>query len=261
MTHPNAVRPRILVIDVENSPNLGWTWEKWQTNILQFVQEWHLLTVAWKWKDEKRIHSAKLSDFPLYKTEPDNDRELAKLIHHLFNEADIIVGHNVKEFDIRKVNTRFWEHRLTPTSPYKVVDTLKVLRAKGSLNSYKLGDVCQWLFGEQKIDTGGIGLWLRCLEGDEKALLKMERYNRHDIHLTDKLYDFLRPWDDYHPNVTLGRGLRYACPACGSQNTIRHKTRYLKAWVVEQFKCKEKDCGRYSSGPRVRYANSKEVLQ
>ena len=55
--------PRILIYDLESAPNVGYTWRKWDQNVIEFVQEWYILTVAWKWLGEKKVYVEGLPDY------------------------------------------------------------------------------------------------------------------------------------------------------------------------------------------------------
>ena len=41
--------PRVLLFDIESSPNLSWTWGKWDQNVLRFEREWYILAISWTW--------------------------------------------------------------------------------------------------------------------------------------------------------------------------------------------------------------------
>ena len=73
---------RTLLWDIETSPNLGYVWGKWQQNVISFDQEWHMLTIAWKWLGDDKVQVKGLDDYPeLYELDPDDDYYLAALAH------------------------------------------------------------------------------------------------------------------------------------------------------------------------------------
>ena len=125
---------KIVFLDIETSPNLAFVWGAWEQDVIAFKTEWYLLSFSQKQPKGKTITYA-LPDFPLYKKEPENDLELAKRLWDVLDGADLIVGHNIDKFDIRKMNTRFLVHGLPPPSPYKTCDTLK-LSKHGPLRCY-----------------------------------------------------------------------------------------------------------------------------
>ena len=48
-------KAKILIYDLETSPNQGYTWGKYEQNVIQFTKEWELLSFAYKWLGEKKV--------------------------------------------------------------------------------------------------------------------------------------------------------------------------------------------------------------
>ncbi len=241
---------RVLLFDVETSPNLGWVWGKYEQNVLAYEKESHLLTFSYKWLGEKKTYGYGLPDFATYKKDKEDDRELVGLLWKLFDEADIIIGHNGDAFDIKRTNARFLYHGFEPTKPHKTIDTLKVVRKYFKLNSNKLNDVCGLLGIGGKVETGGFSLWLDCMNGDMKAWKKMIKYNKQDVVLLEKLYLRIRGWIHNHPNVNLLAETPCACPKCGSPDIIKRGFGYTKVGKFQNFQCKE--CGGWSREKVIR---------
>ena len=96
---------KIVFVDIETAPSLGWTWgPKWETSIIDFKTNWYILSFSYKMAGEKKVHTRCLCDYPGYKKDLENDKELVKDLWCIFDEADIIVGHNLDKFDIKKWN-------------------------------------------------------------------------------------------------------------------------------------------------------------
>lgn len=237
------MKPKILLFDIETSPNLGYIWGKWEQNVIAFEQEWFMLSFCAKWLDGKTITRG-LIDYPAYVKDKTNDKALVTELWQLFNEADIIIGHNGDKFDVRKSNTRFIEHGLMPPEPYKTIDTLKVAKKYFAFNSNKLDDLGKRLGVGRKIKTGGFELWLACLQGDAKAWQSMKRYNRQDVLLLEQIYLKLRPWITGHPNVSILTQTLDGCPSCGSLKLQRRGFGISKTGKYQRFQCKE--CGAWS---------------
>lgn len=239
------MKPKILLFDIETSPNLAFVWGKYQQDVIEFKEEWYLLSFCAKWLDGETIVKG-LIDYPSYKKEPANDRELVTDLWKLFNEADIIIGHNGDKFDIRKSNTRFIEHWLTTPEPYKTIDTLKVAKKYFSFNSNRLDDLGRRLGVGRKVKTGGFELWLGCINGDSKAWDLMKKYNKQDVLLLERIYLKLRPWIQNHPNVAIISSREEACPACRSFNLQRRGFGFTKSGKFPRYQCM--DCGKWSQG-------------
>jgi DNA polymerase elongation subunit (family B) len=244
---------RILVLDIENAPNIGYTWGKWEQNVIAFIEPWYMLSFSVRWSTDTKAKCYALPDFPLYATEPKNDRELiAKLLEYL-DQADLVIGHNVEKFDIKKLVTRAAKHKMFPASPVKIVDTLKVLRDEMLLNANSLEDACDFFDIGHKTKHPGFEMWKGCMEGEDKHWKLMRKYNNHDVDLNWQLYMRIRPWIKSHPNINLkGSPHQELCPNCGSGRVQLRGWRYLKTMRYRQFACL--DCGarpRSLKGERV----------
>lgn len=226
---------KILLFDIETSPNVGYCWGKWEQNIVEFLKESHLLSFSWKFKGDKKVKALSLPDFKLYKKDPENDIELVKELHKLFNEADILVAHNGNNFDVKMANMFFLKNGLEPIDEKKYFDTKLAAKSKFRFNSNKLDDIGHYLGLGRKINTGGFELWKDCLAGDKKAWAHMVKYNKQDVLLLEKVYDKISPWCK-HPEVHINEGV---CPVCGSKDIIQKGFRYLATGSKKQlFKCK-----------------------
>ena len=236
---------KILIFDIENTPNKSYTWGKWNQNVIKFDKEFYLLSIAWKWYGEKKVHYLGLPDSPTYAKKPDCDKFLCEALWKLFDEADITVGHNSISFDHGKANSRFIEHGMKPHSPVRQIDTLRIARRQFNFNCNKLGSLATKLGIGAKVKHTGSDLWFDCMNGCPKAWRLMKSYNKGDVIITEKLWEILRPWseDNIHVGLfeenPLGR-----CPCCSSANLVKRGYRVASTRVYRQYVCK--DCGRWS---------------
>lgn len=245
----NHTKTKILLFDIENSPNLGYVWGKWETDVIAFKKEWYMLSFAYKWLGDKKVKSFSLPDFKSYKKDKTDDAELIKQLWKLLDEAQVVVGHNLDRFDVRKTNARFLENGFPPPSPYKTIDTLKIARNKFFLNSNKLGDISKVLKIGQKVETGGFNLWLDCMAGKMSAWKKMVKYNKMDVDLLEKVYLKLRPWMTNVPNINVYQGTTRSCPTCGYSELQKRGYGYTKTQKYQKYQCL--GCHGWSSGERI----------
>jgi hypothetical protein len=243
--------PRVLLWDIETSPIVGYAWDKWNTNLLRIEQDRFLLTIAWKWLGETKVHCLGLPDFPeRYAKDPTDDYELAKLAYELFDLADVVVAHNGVAFDTKKAQARMIAHGFGPPSPFKEIDTLRIARSHFSFTSNKLGDVCAVLGIGSKLDPGGIETWFQCIAGDPHAWRRMKKYNKQDVVILEKLYIKLRPWANRLPNLANIGDRPGACPKCGVEGKM-----VSRGWTTtavtkrRQYRCG--GCGGYVSGRKI----------
>lgn len=241
--------PKILLFDIETAPTLGYVWGLWEQNVglNQIYEDPYILCWAAKWLDKKTILTASLPDFPLYKKDKRNDREVMKTLWKLLDEADVVVAQNGDAFDIKWVNARFLKHGLKPPSPYKTVDTLKVAKKCFKLNSNKLEYLGNYLGIGRKLETGGFELWKSCMEGDMASWKTMVKYNIQDVALLEEVYLKIRPWMRNHPNWNLYADSDYNCPNCGSQHVQKRGFEYTRTTIKRKYQCLS--CTAWSSQP------------
>ena len=239
--------PRVLLFDIETMANKAFVWGKYEQDVLSFEKQSYMLTFSYKWLDEKKARVASLPDYKDYKKDKTNDKALCLDLWRLFDEADVVVGHNSESFDIKKANARFVQHGFPPPKPFKSVDTLKISRRYFKFESNKLDDLGQSLGVGRKIVHTGWDLWLGCAVRDEKSAWdKMAEYNKQDVLLLERVYLKLRPWMINHPNFNLYAETENFCPACGGK-LERRGYRFNRTTKYQQFKCL--DCGSWSSKP------------
>jgi hypothetical protein len=246
---PPAI-PKVLIYDIETSPNLGYVWGKYDQTVQVYAQEWYILSIAYKWIGDEHAQVIALPDFELYKTEPDNDYELVSFLWHLLDQADATVTHNGKNFDKGKTYARMIYHQFPPPTPAKEIDTLQIARREFNFTSNKLGDLCEYLGLEHKQDNGGMKTWIGCLNGDEEAWALMKEYNLQDAFITEQLYLRLQPWVARHPNFSLITDRPAACPKCGAEGSM-----IAKGWqiytVTKRHRYQCTNCGGYAVGRKM----------
>lgn len=172
-----------------------------------------MISWAAKWLGSKEVMSECLT--PEEILNEDDDR-IIKHLWQLMDQADIVVAHNGKRFDVPKMNSRFILAGLPPTSPFIQIDTKEVAAKQFGFSSNKL-DALAGYFNIKHKDETTFELWANCLKGDKKALEYMEKYNKNDVVILEQVYLKLRPWIKNHPNIGLYiEEDKMVCPSCGS---------------------------------------------
>jgi len=239
----NTSGPRILVVDLESSPNLVDVWGLWNQNVSlsQIRSATSVICFAAKWYDEEEVQF--YSDFH------DGHKTMVKKAHSLLNEADIVVSYNGINFDIKHFQREFVLAGLNPPSPFKNVDLLRVVRSQFRFSSNKLQHVAQQLGIGQKVEHAGHELWVKCLEKDPESWEIMMEYNMNDVTLTQDLYDRLGSWIKDHPSYALFNGDENSCPRCGGTRLQRRGLARTTTTAYQRFQCK--DCGGWSRGNSI----------
>jgi len=246
---------RILIFDIETSPQLSLPWGC----LKQFINPEQLLgaskVLCWsaRWLDEKKVHYMQM-DIPDKGGLPDDPmaalQRLAKFYTYsdydvceglwlLFDDADIVVAHNGKAFDTAHMNTRWLDHGFLPPSPYKIIDTLLTARKQFNFPRSKLESICRYRNIGKKTDHEGFELWKKCMCGDKDAWARMKKYNINDVKVLAGVYLDMRPWMLQHPNVALSYEDGLArCTACGAAAlTELTKTAKTAASIFDSYRC------------------------
>jgi DNA polymerase elongation subunit (family B)/uncharacterized C2H2 Zn-finger protein len=236
--------PNILVLDIETAPIKASIWGLWNQNIYidQIISNWFMLTWSASWLGSPDMMSDKLTG---KESLEEDDSRIVKSLWHLLNDADIIIAHNGKKFDIPKIKARCLIHGLLPTSFYQQIDTLLVARKEFGFSSNKLDALAKQLGVGCKIKTT-FELWTRCINGDESALEEMSTYNNEDVRVLEKVYLKLRPYIKNHPNVTLYDDdiTTHRCPTCGEIGLHEEDYYYTTVGQFQVYRCES--CGALS---------------
>ena len=242
---------KILLLDIESSPNTAHVWGLWQQNVSinQLMESSYVLCYAAKWYGDKEV----MFD-SVHKSRP---KTMLKGIHGLLNDADAVVHYNGTKFDIPTLNKEFLLHSFNPPSPYKQIDLLRVVRSNFRFPSNKLDYVAQRLNLGKKHEHEGHELWVKCMNGDKDAWKRMEKYNIQDVVLLENLYGHLLPWIKSHPNHNLFSD-GHVCPNCSSSSLQRRGTAISATGTYQRYQCRS--CGTWSQSTKS-IKSSVEVKQ
>ncbi len=249
-------QPRVIFYDIETAPSLGYYFDLYKEgNIVSTVQDWFMLSFAYKVQGEKKIHYHCLADYPGYAKDKTNDKALITDLHKkVFCSADILIGHNIDRFDSRKSKARFLAHGLPPPPPVKTIDTLKLARRVFKMDSNRLAAIGEYLGLGGKVTTTGWKLWEACINGDRAAFKQMGAYNRRDVDLLEKVFDRLAPYNPMAPYTGCA-----GCPSCYSERATRQGFKISRAGKRQQMKCQ--DCGHWFSEKVSRDATTEKAVR
>lgn len=229
--------PKVLTLDIETSPALAYVWGLFDVNvsISQIVEPSRVLCFAGKWLGDKK--TTFVSEYH------DGKKVMVQTMWEMLNEADICVGYNHVNFDMKHLNREFMLAGLVPPSPVQHIDLLMVMRRNFKLMSNKLGYVTNAVGLDTKLDTGGQALWNDVMKNDNAAWEKFRRYNIQDVVITEQLFELMAPWIK-SPHAGLWTGDLTTCYACGSSRLVAHGVTRSKsaAWPLTQCA----DCGAWN---------------
>ena len=252
---------KILVIDIETAPETAYIWKRFKETVgqTQIKEPGYVMCVAWRWLGQPGESISLYGHRSWNRGERTNDWAIIKKVHELLEEADIVVGHNIRSFDMATLNGRFAFWGLNPPTPYKICDTLEVIRKRFNLPSNSLESVSHY-FNIPIKEKQPFTLWRDCMNGVAEAWTKMVAYCEHDVAVTEQLYKKIIPWADLHPNM--GQydelGTQEVCTKCGSVDLIRKGFQLTSVHQYQRYQCKA--CGGYSRSRTPIKQSRKHIL-
>jgi len=194
------------------------------------------------------INSWELSD------DAADDAALVHLAWEMLNDADEIVTHNGKSFDVKVLNTRLAYYGFPPVDDkIKHVDTKQVAKSKLSLYSNSLDNVAKFFGVAEKMHwPDKWGTWERIAfkEATKEDFEIMDRYCKQDVKVLRDIYMKLRP---YMGNKAANRehwaDADIVCRTCGSTNVHRNGTRRSLKKKYQRYMCG--DCGSQFPGTKA----------
>lgn len=238
---------KILLFDIENAPMLGYFWRRYEADIIKVIEESYILCVGYKWLGEK-TEVISLQDYR--GTKESREKKMLLDLKKKMNEADLIIGQNGDNFDIKICNARMIFHDIEPPAPYKTIDTLKVARKYFKFSSNKLDDLGEYLGVGRKVKHKGIDLWFECMDNEKEAWKDMIKYNKQDVDLLERVYLKMRPWINPHPNVNVLEEKLSNCPKCGDSHIQKRGFGIVGINKRQKYQCM--NCGGWSSGGLIR---------
>lgn len=248
----------VVTLDIERLPG-SFTADFWDLNAFKnrrihadLVTSWpRTICAAWKWYDKRRVEFAA-------EWEDGGHEAMTRRLWTVFDEADVVYGHNVDGFDVKKLKTDWRDLGLPPPSPFKTVDTLKIARREFGDESRTLDALCKRLGIPAKTDKYDVETARAACAGNKAAQRKLAAYNRGDILASEALVDRLRAWLPTHPHLGALDQDEARCNACGSTDLERNGT-YLATQIrYVAWRCR--NCGaNLRSAQHSRAANVRGV--
>lgn len=231
----NIVNPsKILIYDIETcrvEAKVWWTGKQYVGH-KQLETEPKIITIAWKWLGEDKVHS-------LTWDKKQSDKKLVKAFIKEYNKADMVIGQNNDRFDNRWLNARAMKYGFDINVFVKSFDIMKQTKRLFRLPSYSMAYITEFLGVTLKQSHEGIHMWDMIESGTEEQqeeyLQKMVDYNVGDIVSTEEMYLKLRKYMGHkvHFGVLHG-GEKWSCPSCGSEDVRLYKTSVTPAGTLQR---------------------------
>jgi len=183
--------PKVLFFDLETSAALVYCFGRHKQFINQDAVEKEggkILMAGYRWL------GANQSTVLYNKSEIRNDQDylVCAMLWDLFANADVVVAHNAKNFDIKMLELRCMANGLPPLPTVQVVDTLEIAKRKFRFPSNRLDALGAYLNIGRKVSHSGIKLWVDVQAGKEEAMEEMREYCEQDVDLLVEVFLALR---------------------------------------------------------------------
>lgn len=243
-TTTKPVPLKTLILDIETSPLSSYHWGLWQQNIgdpMRFDDDRSfMMSIAMKWLGSDEVF--------YFENRTEDDSEILKETFKFLDRADLVVAHNGKKFDLKKINAFALINNLKPPSPYRIIDTLVEAKKHFAFERNTLDYIARALGCSHKLkheDFSGFELWKQCLAGNSKAWDEMRIYNEADVTVLEEVYLKMRPYIKSHPNVAVTANSTVPlCASCGSANLTQDGYSITNVSKFVKYVCN--DCGSFS---------------
>jgi hypothetical protein len=230
---PMNNKPRILLYDLEVSRTVveGYG-NKYDFKVVKVTRHQTLMSYAYKWLGEKKIHFRHLHGYKTY-------RDFVQSLADIHEGADIAVAHNSR-FDDRMSSRFFIKEGIEPPAPFKSIDTLTAARRYFKFQGNSLNELSEYLEIGQKEKITYADIETDFLENPTWSVIKkMERYNKKDVELLEGIYLKMRPFMKNHPNVA-NYGTPEGCPNCGSPSRdYLHSPQKTNTMTYRSVRCRD----------------------
>lgn len=196
---PYDGKPRVLFIDIETNRMLlgGWSVGTNFFGIDQIEEDWTILSYGYKWLEDNDVTYLDIVDFG-------SEEDILHHLHGVLSEADFVVGHNIRRFDLKKIKSRMLVHGMKPFGKPRTIDTYEIARREFGFSSNKLSYLtkllCKKYIKSSHDKFHGYSLWKEFAAGNREAIEEMRDYCRLDVLSLQELLEILAPWDNKLPN-------------------------------------------------------------
>lgn len=166
-----------------------------------------------------------------------DDYIVAKTMHDVMSEADVIIAHNGDNFDMKHLNVAFRRHGLGAVPQHKTIDTLKAARKYFAFAGNSLADLLKEFGLPTKHEKPD---WKLLTEGDEGETNKAAKYCKIDVDRLEQIFIEMRPFMRNLPKVKK-KGRIEACDACGSKRVHDKRNAFDGTKLYRRIRCG--DCG------------------
>lgn len=236
----DSTQPNILYFDIETLPLMVFAWELGKQVIpyQNIYKERQVACIGYAWNNEPaQILGMDYKKHDLHVRDNDADRQMIEEFVNISSDADVVIGHNVKAFDIGVLRSRIIKFGLPDFVPFLVNDSYQSTKGIG-FTSHKLDYMATYFEMEQKAEHP-YQMWVDVMTHRAGAFSKMQVYCMGDVDITRNVYLKLKPYIKSSLNMAVFRNDNTVCPNCGEAGMlIRRGYRYTLTGKYPRFECK-----------------------
>lgn len=250
-------KPKILFWDIETSYLMARIWRpgfKISVSHKQLVPGFDtpkIICIAYKFLGEK------ITNAVTWNPKTHDMIPMLRKISEVIASADVAIGHNGDNFDIKHFNTALLLADLPPLPPHATEDTLKQARKHFFFPSNSLDYISKLLTDQPKTKCEWND-WVRIVEhNDTEALARMVRYCKQDVRSLEAMWKKFAKHCAPKINASLlANGHKEGCPRCGSTQVVGKGFRVTVAGRYRRFHCQE--CGHMYKASHMELKATKE---
>lgn len=222
----------------------------WDTESTDLYATWgRLLCFTWMSLNDRKAKILRISDYPLFKKDPTNDRDLVRDIKKVLDKAGAWFTWFGTKHDVPLVNSRLIYHGLKPLAKVGHIDGWRVAKDKLRLPRNSLATVSSFLGLEEKTPIKN-EVWVRARAGHVPSLNYVYRHGLQDTVVTKQAYKRMLPLIEKHPNIyRVGSKDTRHCRNCDSTHARSDGFDYAEKTIYRRYECQA--CGKTWRGEKV----------
>lgn len=200
-----------------------------------------IISFGYKILGQDKAECINVWDFDGFEKDINDDSAVVAMAYEVLRDADLIVTHNGRKYDIPYLNNRLMKNGFPSLHKIPDVDT-KVVAKRIKPFSAKLDELAFQFNLSRKMSHTGAKLWDDVRDLKPSAMKMMSDYCKQDVEVLEELYLMFRPLmknSETANHAVRAEGL--VCDNCGSHNLSKNGTRLLKSGRQQRYICG--DCG------------------
>lgn len=184
-----------------------------------------LLCVGYKWLGESKVHILSIDDYPGFKSDPTDDKQLVKDFMKVYASSDMLVAYNGILFDRPWMLAKVLEHGLEIPPSIPLQDPYFTVKSNMRISRKSLANVSYFIKLENKKTPVEGRIWKRAGSGHRPSIKYIKDHCKSDVLVLEELYLYLRPLMRTHFRLSDDLGKCRYCNSAKLQSRGRQVTK------------------------------------